>query len=105
MTHQKLTIKTGASTICFIWHPHQHNQQMKLRACTICCMGIPTNQARRKRKPVQLASSNIPTKTSQMKMGASTICFIGHPHKITNKKFIFTLKTTSEEATIILFLN
>ena len=67
--------------------------------------GIPTTQARRKRKPVQLASSNIPTKISQMKMGASTICLIGHLHKITNKRFIFTLKTTSEVATIILFLN
>ena len=38
MLHPNLTIKMGVSTTCFIWHPHKHNQQMKLGDSTICCM-------------------------------------------------------------------
>lgn len=43
--------------------------------------GIPTTQARRKRKPVQLTSSNIPIKISQMKLliGGSNYNFIPEP--------------------------
>lgn len=60
MLHPNLTIKMGDSITCFIWHPHKHNQQMKLGDSTICCMdnmlyGIPTTQARRKRNSLQLA--------------------------------------------------
>ena len=52
---------------------------MKLGASTMCFMDVPTTQARTKRKPAQLASSDIPIKISKMKMAAITICFTGIP--------------------------
>ena len=77
------TNENGSQHNLFTGHPHKHNQQMKMGVSTICFMGIATaTQARRKRKPAQLASSGFPTKIRQMKIRAF---LIGHPHKITNK--------------------